>query len=105
MNIAAKSNSFILSPEAKKANADVIVTIGGGSLTDGAKVVRIALETGVTDGDSLGQYCFKGDIAAVKDTKLIPQALQLSQHLTKSFPMKAVGIGFCQSAEIHVHDK
>lgn len=59
--------------EAKKANADVIVTIGGGSLTDGAKVVRIALETGVTDGDSLGQYCFKGDIAAVKDTKLIPQ--------------------------------
>lgn len=59
--------------EAKKANADVIVTIGGGSLTDGAKVVRIALETGVTDGESLGQYCFKGDIAAVKDTKLIPQ--------------------------------
>lgn len=50
------------------------MTIGGGSLTDGAKVVRIALETGVTDGESLGQYCFKGDIAAVKDTKLIPQA-------------------------------
>lgn len=60
--------------EAKKADADVIVTIGGGSLTDGAKVVRIALQTGVTDADSLGQYCFKGDISAVKDTKLIPQA-------------------------------
>ena len=63
--------------QAKKANADVIVTIGGGSLTDGAKVVRIALETGVTDTDSLGQFCFKGDIAAVKETKLIPQAVVL----------------------------
>ena len=59
--------------EAKKVNSDVIVTIGGGSLTDGAKVVRIALETGATHGDELGKYCFKGDISAVKETKLIPQ--------------------------------
>lgn len=42
--------------QAKKVNADVIVTIGGGSLTDGAKVVRIALETGATHGDELGKY-------------------------------------------------
>eukprot|EP00434_Breviolum_minutum_P022016 symbB.v1.2.019435.t1/scaffold1590.1/size110306/1 len=62
--------------EAKKVNADVIVTIGGGSLTDGAKVVRIALETGATHGDELGKYCFKGDISAVKETKLIPQVSQ-----------------------------
>lgn len=59
--------------QAREAHADVIVTIGGGSLTDGAKVVRIALETQATEGESLGQYCFKGDVSAVKDTKLIPQ--------------------------------
>lgn len=45
-----------LSSQAKKVNADVIVTIGGGSLTDGAKVVRIALETRATHGDELGKY-------------------------------------------------
>ncbi|CAJ1376384.1 unnamed protein product [Effrenium voratum] len=59
--------------EAKKVDADVIVTIGGGSLTDGAKVVRIALQTNTENAEELGQYCFKGDVSAVKDTKLIPQ--------------------------------
>lgn len=58
---------------AKNAGADVIVTVGGGSLTDGAKVVRIALQAEATTSEELGKYCFKGDVSAVKDTKLIPQ--------------------------------
>lgn len=32
-----------------------MVTIGGGSLTDGAKVVRIALETKTSEAKALGQ--------------------------------------------------
>ena len=40
--------------QAVASQADVIVTIGGGSLTDAAKAVQIAIAHGVTDTDSLG---------------------------------------------------
>ena len=56
MKVPSTSPSMTKISQAKKVNADVIVTIGGGSLTDGAKVVRIALETGTTHGDELGKY-------------------------------------------------
>lgn len=49
-------------PSRLEVDADVIVTIGGGSLTDGAKVVRIALQTNTENAEELGQYCFKGDV-------------------------------------------
>lgn len=41
--------------EARKCNADVIVTIGGGSLTDAAKAVQIALAHDIEDTETLGQ--------------------------------------------------
>eukprot|EP00931_Biecheleriopsis_adriatica_P011532 TRINITY_DN112604_c0_g1_i1.p1 TRINITY_DN112604_c0_g1~~TRINITY_DN112604_c0_g1_i1.p1 ORF type:complete len:431 (-),score=59.67 TRINITY_DN112604_c0_g1_i1:29-1288(-) len=58
---------------ARQVQADVVVTIGGGSLTDGAKVARIALQTGTQTVQDLGNFVFRGDIRGVKDTKLIPQ--------------------------------
>lgn len=42
--------------EARAAGADLIVTFGGGSLTDAGKVVRICLRHGVTDIDGLDPF-------------------------------------------------
>ncbi|KAG2418442.1 hypothetical protein HFD88_001543 [Aspergillus terreus] len=39
--------------EARAAQADLLLTVGGGSLTDGAKVVALALANNVTSDDSL----------------------------------------------------
>lgn len=41
---------------AREAKADLIVTFGGGSLTDGGKVVRLALEHGIDDVDGLEPF-------------------------------------------------
>mmetsp|Transcript_32686 Transcript_32686/g.104114 ORF Transcript_32686/g.104114 Transcript_32686/m.104114 type:complete len:487 (+) Transcript_32686:3-1463(+) len=57
---------------AREAGADVVVTVGGGSLTDAAKMVRIALQTGADTPAALGEHRFT-DIASVRDTTLIPQ--------------------------------
>lgn len=40
---------------ARRCSADVLVTIGGGSLTDAAKGVQIALAYGARDAEALGQ--------------------------------------------------
>mmetsp|Transcript_99167 Transcript_99167/g.318186 ORF Transcript_99167/g.318186 Transcript_99167/m.318186 type:complete len:435 (+) Transcript_99167:174-1478(+) len=68
---------------ARAANADVIVTIGGGSLTDGAKVVRIALAIGATTPQELGRYAGaegpkrarEGGKGASRRLSLIPQVV------------------------------
>ncbi len=41
---------------ARDAGCDLLVTIGGGSVTDGGKAVTICLEHGVTDVDGLEQF-------------------------------------------------
>eukprot|EP00438_Fugacium_kawagutii_P020487 Skav220782 [mRNA] locus=scaffold3169:188687:203995:+ [translate_table: standard] len=64
--------------EAKKADADVIVTIGGGSLTDGAKVVRIALETGALRGVCRSMGCeLRHDLEMLLERNLGDQLLDL----------------------------
>jgi maleylacetate reductase len=42
--------------QARSANADLIVTFGGGSLTDAGKVVRICLQHGINDIDGLDPF-------------------------------------------------
>lgn len=62
---------------ARAVDADVIVTIGGGSLTDGAKVVRVALAENVTSVEDLDGYKYTpGDEKLgnpLRMTPLIPQ--------------------------------
>ena len=41
---------------AREAATDLLVTVGGGSATDGGKAVTICLEHGVTDADGLEQF-------------------------------------------------
>ncbi len=41
---------------ARGVNADLIATVGGGSVTDGAKVVQICLKHGITGIDGLDDY-------------------------------------------------
>jgi maleylacetate reductase len=42
--------------QAREAGSDLLVTFGGGSVTDGGKAVTICLEHGVTDMDGLEQF-------------------------------------------------
>lgn len=42
--------------QAREAGADLIVTLGGGSLTDGAKMVRLCLQHGIDDLDGFDAY-------------------------------------------------
>src|SRR5215510_13374833 len=44
---------------ARAAGADLIVTFGGGSLTDAGKVVRIALQHGIDDLDGFDAFRFR----------------------------------------------
>ncbi|WP_416896699.1 MAG: iron-containing alcohol dehydrogenase [Minwuia sp.] len=44
---------------AREAGADLLVTFGGGSVTDGTKVIQICLEYGVTDMSQLDDYCIQ----------------------------------------------
>src|SRR5262245_984774 len=44
---------------AREAGADLIVTFGGGSLTDAGKVLRLALQHGVTDLDGFDAFRFR----------------------------------------------
>ena len=41
---------------AREAEADLLITFGGGSVTDGGKAVTICLEHGITDIDGLEPY-------------------------------------------------
>jgi alcohol dehydrogenase class IV len=42
--------------EAREAKADLIVTIGGGSVTDGAKAVQLCLSNGITTPDAMDAF-------------------------------------------------
>src|SRR3984893_4794884 len=42
---------------AREAGADLIVTLGGGSVTDAAKMVALCLGNGVTNPEQLDRYC------------------------------------------------
>jgi maleylacetate reductase len=42
--------------QARAANADLIVTIGGGSITDGAKAVQLCLANDITTAEALDSY-------------------------------------------------
>jgi maleylacetate reductase len=44
---------------AREAKADLILTLGGGSITDGAKVVELCLGNGVTTTEELGAFAAK----------------------------------------------
>jgi maleylacetate reductase len=41
---------------AREAGADLIVTIGGGSVTDGAKAVQLCLANDIRTADAFDQY-------------------------------------------------
>lgn len=44
---------------ARDAGADLLVTFGGGSVTDAGKVMQVCLEYGVTDMAGLDDYCIR----------------------------------------------
>jgi len=70
---------------ARAASADVIVTIGGGSLTDGAKAVRIALAEHVSDISGLdGLFYTPGDEKKGNPLKMTPLIPQVSVPTTLS---------------------
>lgn len=46
---------------ARAADADLILTVGGGSVTDGGKLVVLCLANGVTDMETLRKYKIPGD--------------------------------------------
>lgn len=48
--------------EARAAKADLIVTVGGGSVTDGGKLVVLCLANGVADMEALRRYNRLGDL-------------------------------------------
>jgi maleylacetate reductase len=48
--------------EARKAGADLILTVGGGSVTDGGKLVVLCLANDVTDMETLRRYGRLGDL-------------------------------------------
>ena len=63
--------------EARAVNADLILTVGGGSVTDAAKMVGLCLGNGVTAADQLDR--FKATITAAGKTerpKLKPPSLR-----------------------------
>ena len=47
--------------EARTAKADLILTVGGGSVTDGGKLMVLCLGNGVTDMETLRRYNSRGD--------------------------------------------
>src|SRR5438477_11768610 len=49
--------------QARAANADLIVTVGGGSITDGAKAVQLCLANDVRDVDGIENIRVKRGVA------------------------------------------
>ena len=63
---------------ARQANADLILTIGGGSVTDGGKMVVLCLANNVTEPDMLEQYRTKtGDDGAQQQPDLIEPTIRM----------------------------
>ncbi|CAF9935937.1 hypothetical protein IMSHALPRED_010400 [Imshaugia aleurites] len=68
------SDILAITHEAKAANADILVTLGGGSLTDAAKVVALALANDATTLDALESLYF--DSPTLRDP-LLPAVLPI----------------------------
>mmetsp|Transcript_29746 Transcript_29746/g.81482 ORF Transcript_29746/g.81482 Transcript_29746/m.81482 type:complete len:462 (+) Transcript_29746:81-1466(+) len=70
---------------ARAAQADVIVTLGGGSLTDGAKVVRVAIAENVTQASGLDAFRYTpGDEKAGNPLRATPLMQQITIPTTLS---------------------
>ncbi len=63
--------------QARKAKADLIVTLGGGSVTDGGKAVQLCLANGVRDAAALGKLRAPAQVKP-------PQVRQISVPTTLS---------------------
>ena len=70
---------------ARAAGADLLVTIGGGSVTDGGKAVTICLEHGITDVDGLEPFrsTVENGIRSVPDFRA-PKVRQIAVPTTLS---------------------
>ena len=77
---------------ARAAGADLLVTFGGGSVTDAGKVMQVCLEHGVTDMAELDAYC----IGTTDDGKVTGKNADLLE--SASYPIE-----FCRCvADLHL---
>ena len=58
---------------AREAEADLIVTVGGGSITDGAKAVQLCLANGITDIDGIERIRVRKGIAPEMNAPTVRQ--------------------------------
>jgi len=65
--------------QAREAKADLIATVGGGSITDGAKAVQLCLANGITDPDGMDAL---RTVAGVTPPMKPPQVRQISVPTT-----------------------
>jgi len=88
---------------ARAADADLLVTFGGGSVTDGTKVIQVCLTHGVTDMAELDDYC----IRTTEDGKTQMPSLKPSTVRQISVPTTLSGgefnpLGGCTDPRIKV---
>lgn len=88
---------------ARAADTDLLVTFGGGSVTDGTKVIQVCLEHGVTDMAELDDYC----IRTTDDGKVQMPSLKPSTVRQISVPTTLSGgefnpLGGCTDPRIKV---
>jgi maleylacetate reductase len=79
------------SEQARSANADLIVTIGGGSITDGAKAVQLCLANGVRTVDGMD---------AIRAVKGAPPPIKAPTVRQISIPTTIAGGEFSASAGV-----
>ena len=79
------------SEQARAANADLIVTVGGGSITDGAKAVQLCLANNVRNVDG---------IDAIRATKGAPPAMMAPRVRQISVPTTIAGGEFSANAGV-----
>lgn len=88
---------------ARAKDADLLVTFGGGSVTDGTKVIQVCLEHGVTDMAQLDDYC----IRTTEDGKVQMPSLRPASVRQISVPTTLSGgefnpLGGCTDPRIKV---
>jgi maleylacetate reductase len=59
--------------QARSANADLIVTVGGGSITDGAKAVQLCLANAVDSVEGIDRIRARGGVAPVMQPPVVRQ--------------------------------
>ena len=59
--------------QARDAQADLIVTIGGGSITDGAKAVQLCLANNVTTSDGIDAIRTRGGVSPEMNSPAVRQ--------------------------------